>query len=82
MLKPDSNEIIQEEEWKKEKKLKEWKKFELIIIAPDDLFKDYQDRIREFITGHPLAKMEVASNTRDYNFYLNANQDSKETLKL
>ncbi len=54
----------------------------MIIIVPDDLFKDYQDRIREFITKNHLVKMEVASNTRDYNFYLNADQDSKEILKL
>lgn len=81
-LKLDSNETIRDEEWKKEKKLKEWTRFELIIIVPDDLFKEYQDRIREFITEHHLAKMEVASNTRDYNFYLNADQDSKEILKL
>lgn len=81
-LKNDSNEIILDQEWKKEKKLKEWKKFELIIIVPDDLFIDYQDRIREFITEHHLVKLEVASNTRDYNFYLNADQDSKEILKL
>lgn len=81
-LKIDSNEIIQDHEWRKEKKLKEWTRFELIIIVPDDLFKDYQDRIREFITEHHLAKMEVASNTRDYNFYLNADQDSKEILRL
>jgi hypothetical protein len=70
------------DEWKQEKKVKEWKKFELVIVVPDDLHKDYQERIRAFTRKNTLEKLEVGSDTRDYNFYLNAAQQPQQTLKL
>jgi hypothetical protein len=70
------------EEYRQDKKLKEWSKFELVIAVPDNLHKDYQDRIKKFIDVRRLSKLEVSSTNRGYNFYLNAEQESKETLLL
>lgn len=67
---------------RQEKKLKAWSKFELVIAMPDNLHKDYQDRINNFINVRNLSKLEVTGTNRGYNFYLNVDQGSKETLLL
>jgi hypothetical protein len=53
-----------------------------VIAVPDNLYRDYQDRIKKFIDLRRLSKLEVSSTNRGYNFYLNAEQESKETLLL
>jgi predicted nucleotide-binding protein len=73
---------INKDEFKHDKKIKEWVKFEMVIVVPDDLHKDYQDRIKRFIDNKHLSRLEVSGTNRGYNFYINAEQAAKETLRL
>lgn len=77
-----STDTDKSKKYRQEKKLKQWSKFELVIAVPDNLHKDYQDRINKFIDVRHLSKLEVSGTNRGYNFYLNAEQESKETLLL
>jgi ribose 5-phosphate isomerase RpiB len=56
--------------------------FKLHVIIPDELPNNFNDQVISYLSNKGLKQMEVQTNTRNYNFYLDYSSIENSVLEL
>jgi hypothetical protein len=61
---------------------KKFNDFILHIVLPDELPNNFKDQVVNYLSEKGLGKMSIATETREYNFYLNFSEIDNISLNL
>lgn len=61
---------------------KDFKEFKLHIVIPDQLPNNFTSQVKDYLHNKKLNKMEVETDTRKYNFYLDYAENDQSILEL